>query len=140
MLTIGEVAKLSGVSRDALRFYERIGLLRPASRSDAGYRLYDKVVVNRVRFIKLAQGLGFQLEEIAGMLEVMAEAKPPCVHVRAMLEQKVTEIEAKIETLNQLRNELKTRLDWARQHPDPACDGKNTCVYLEPPSSANQVL
>ncbi len=134
MLTIGEVARQSGVSKDALRFYERIGLLRPEARSEAGYRLYDESAVERVRFIKLAQGLGFQLEEIASMLEVMAEGKPPCAHVRAMLEEKVAEIEAKIAALTELRNELKTRLEWARQHPDPACDGKNTCVYLEPPA------
>ena len=64
MLTIGKLATLAGISADALRYYEREGLIEPAGKSAAGYRLYDKDSARRVQFIKHAQHCGFTLAEI----------------------------------------------------------------------------
>ena len=52
MLTIGKLSRMAEVSRDTLRYYEREGLIEPADKSPAGYRLYDKDSSRRVRFIK----------------------------------------------------------------------------------------
>ncbi|WP_337869999.1 heavy metal-responsive transcriptional regulator [Meiothermus sp.] len=134
MYRIGALAQASGVSRDTLRFYERAGLLRPEGRSEGGYRLYDEEAFQRLRFIKQAQALGLSLEEIRAVLEVMHEGQPPCADVRQILRQKVALLEERIAELTALRDDLVSRLEWAEAHPDPACDGKDHCVYLDPAS------
>src|ERR1700733_7580737 len=68
-LKIGEVSKLSGVGIEALRFYEKSGLLDRPSRTYSGYRLYNQDVLERIVFIKKAQVLGFTLDEIRQLIE-----------------------------------------------------------------------
>src|SRR5690606_40887755 len=68
-LTIGELAKLAGVSRSMLRYYEEQGLLKPAARSAAGYRLYAPEAAQTLLFIQRAQRLGFSLADIQILLE-----------------------------------------------------------------------
>jgi DNA-binding transcriptional MerR regulator len=132
MYRIGELARQAGISPDTLRFYEREGLLRPSGRSEGGYRLYEAEAVQRLRFIKQAQALGLSLGEIKAVLEVMEEGHPPCADVRRVLRQKVALLEGRIAELSALRDVLASRLKWAEAHPDPACDGKDHCVYLDP--------
>lgn len=134
MLRIGELAEAAGVSRDTLRYYERIGLLRPDARTPSGYRLYRPEAARRVAFVRQAQALGLRLGEIQRILAVMDEGARPCAHVRQALAEKLAEVEARIRALEDLRAELDRRLAWARAHPDPACDGRDACVYLEPPA------
>ncbi len=67
-LKIGEVAKLSGIGIEALRFFERSGLLGRPGRTQSGYRLYEREVLERLDFIKRAQVLGFSLDEIKILL------------------------------------------------------------------------
>jgi len=69
MLTIGQLAKRTGLRTSALRYYEEQRLLQPATRSDAGYRLYDQRAEETVRFIGRAQRLGFSLTEIEQLLQ-----------------------------------------------------------------------
>ncbi len=132
MIRIGELARAAGVSVDTLRFYERRGLLAPAARSEGGYRFYDKAALARLAFIQRAKALGFTLAEISGVLGVMEGGQPPCAHVRALLEEKLADLERQMELLAEMRRDLFERLAWARAHPDPACDGRDSCVYLEP--------
>ena len=70
MFTIGKLASLTSVSNDTLRYYEQEGLIEPAGKSPAGYRLYDTDSVRRIRFIKHAQHCGFTLAEIRDLLEL----------------------------------------------------------------------
>ncbi|WP_276955372.1 heavy metal-responsive transcriptional regulator [Allomeiothermus silvanus] len=132
MYRIGELARASGLSRDTLRFYEREGLLCPEGRSEGGYRLYGEGAFQRLRFIKQARALGLSLEEIKAVLEAMQGGRPPCADVRRVLGQKVALLDERIAELSALRNALAERLEWAEAHPDPACDGKDHCVYLDP--------
>ena len=67
-VTIGKLAKDIGIGAGALRYYERLGLLPPASRTASGYRVYDSDAATRLRFIRRAQALGFSLEGIAELL------------------------------------------------------------------------
>jgi DNA-binding transcriptional MerR regulator len=69
-VSIGEVAEREGLSPEALRFYERLGLVFPAGRTRSGYRLYDVETLRRLRFIRMARELGFSLEEIRELLEL----------------------------------------------------------------------
>jgi len=95
-LRIGSLAKASGVSRDALRYYERRGLLPRAPRSEGGFREYDVKAVERVRFIKQAQAHGLTLGEIRDLVSHEADAgRRRCRYVRDLLARKLTELEAR---------------------------------------------
>lgn len=65
---IGEVAARSGLTPDTLRYYERLGLLSPAGRTSGGFRVYSQQTLERLRFIKQAQALGFTLREIRDLV------------------------------------------------------------------------
>lgn len=105
-LTIGRAAKAADVNVETLRYYERRGLLPEPPRTESGYRLYDTESVTRLRFIKEAQSLGFTLEEIQELLVLRVDSENSCADVRARAEQKVTDIEDKIRSLQQMRNAL----------------------------------
>ncbi|MBF6593911.1 MAG: heavy metal-responsive transcriptional regulator [Thermaceae bacterium] len=132
MYRIGELAKQTGVSRDTLRFYERERLIYPSERSEGNYRLYEARAIQRLRFIKQAQGLGLSLEDIRLLLSIMQEGQAPCDSVRGLLQQKVVLLDRHIAELSALRDALAERLTWAETHPDPACDGHDHCIYLDP--------
>jgi DNA-binding transcriptional MerR regulator len=78
MFTIGKLAGQTGVSNDTLRYYEQEGLIQPAAKSPAGYRLYDRDSVRHIHFIKHAQSCGFTLAEIRELLAVRGRDKACC--------------------------------------------------------------
>lgn len=108
-MKIGEIATATGLSRDTLRFYERRGLLR-ARRSSNGYRDYPPEAVDWLRYIRLAQTLGFSLAEIEADLPLLAEPASSAPQVRAALERKLASIDQRIEGMHMLRAELARRL------------------------------
>lgn len=113
LLKIGDVAKLSGVGIEALRFYEKFGLLDKPARTYSGYRMYDKVVLERLSFIKKAQILGFSLEQIKQVIEDSGTGEKPCAEVREMVRQKLVELDFKLRQLQQYRDELAVTLqNW----------------------------
>ena len=95
MLTIGKVAKRTGFSASAIRYYERQGLLRP-SRLLNGYRVYDEDAVKALRFLCQAQTLGITLKEIKQLLELARSGRRPCKAVRQLASQHIADIDAKI--------------------------------------------
>ncbi len=112
-LRIGEVAEATGVSVEALRFYERRGLLGRPARTASGYRAYDEGVLERLAFIKRAQSIGFSLDEIAEILEMRAHGHAPCVHVRETARRKLAELDVRLRELRRHRNELaRTLEEW----------------------------
>jgi len=98
-LTIGALAKQSGVNLQTVRFYERRGLLPKPPRSKAGYRLYSTDARRRLRFIKRAQGLGFSLSEVQELLSLQVSRRTTCADIRKRAKAKVAEIAAKIRML-----------------------------------------
>jgi MerR family transcriptional regulator, copper efflux regulator len=105
MLTIGSVAKRTGLSASAIRYYERQGLLRP-SRLPNGYRVYDEDALKALRFLRQAQTLGITLREIKQLLQLTRDGRRPCKAVRELARQHIAEIDAKILQFRSLRNEL----------------------------------
>jgi MerR family mercuric resistance operon transcriptional regulator len=105
-LSIGDVAKQANVHTETLRYYERRGLLARPPRSTSNYRLYAAETVRRVRFIKGAQELGFSLREIQELLSLRAEPKTSCEDIRERAEAKITDIEAKIRSLQAMKRAL----------------------------------
>ena len=113
LLRIGEVAQATGVSVEALRFYERRGLLGRPARTASGYRAYDAAVIERLTFIKRAQSMGFSLDEITEILEMRGRGEAPCVEVRATARRKLAELDERLRELRRYRSELaRTLADW----------------------------
>ena len=105
-LTVSKIARRAGISPDAVRFYEREGLIPPAPRSPSGYREYDESTAHRIRFIKGAQSVGLKLSEIKELLEIQDRGACPCGHTRSLVERRIHEIDAEMKRLTELRNEL----------------------------------
>jgi MerR family mercuric resistance operon transcriptional regulator len=103
-LQIGEVAKRAGVSIDTLRYYERVKLLPRPARTSGGFRLFKPEHIERIRFIKQAQDLGFSLEEIRGLLATGGAAE--CRKVRDLLERKLTELDDRLKAMKGFRRVL----------------------------------
>jgi DNA-binding transcriptional MerR regulator len=111
LLTIGKVAKLAEVSIDTIRYYERGGLLSPALKSGAGYRLYNDEAVRRLNFIKHAQHCGLSLAEIRQLLELKHQDDSCCEDVRSLVIQKKLQLEHKIKSLKAMSQALSGLID-----------------------------
>lgn len=106
-MKIGEVAKQSDVGIETIRYYEREGLLAEPKRRPSGYRQYDQSVVARLQFIRRTKELGFTLAEIRELLGLWFDANTRCEHVRHRAEQKITDIDDKIRSLQKMKRSLK---------------------------------
>jgi len=107
-LKIGEVARLVGVPTKTLRYYEDLGLLSPAGRTNSGYRLYGWRELEQIEFIRRAKLMGLTLEQIRGLVEVAQEGIPSGVLRRLdeLLERKLEETEQRLEELRAFRESL----------------------------------
>ncbi|TXI30399.1 MAG: MerR family transcriptional regulator [Aquipseudomonas alcaligenes] len=105
-LTIGALARDSGVNLETIRFYERSGLLPAPQRSAAGYRHYQQMDVRRLRFIRRGRELGFSLEEIRSLLDLAAHPESPCASADQMVREHLDAIETRIRDLQNMRAEL----------------------------------
>ena len=114
-LRIGEVARRSGIAVETLRFYERAGLLDRPARTASGYRLYDLEVLARLDFIRRAQALGFALAEIKEIVDHKRAGQSPCAEVRAIIRQRLAELDERLEALRRYRAELgRVFREWER--------------------------
>ncbi len=110
-LKIGEVSQLSGIGIEALRFYERSGLLGKPLRSTSGYRLYDEGVIERLAFIKKAQTLGFSLDEIGQIIKDAQNGSSPCDEVRVIVRRRLAELDERMREMRRYRQELAQALE-----------------------------
>lgn len=105
-LRSGELAKATGVSTDTLRHYERMGLLPCPPRTTGGYRQYPIDSVDRVRIIRRALAIGFNLTELTRILRVRDRGGAPCRQVHAIAVGKLAQLDQRIADLKELRQEL----------------------------------
>ena len=124
MLTISQLAKQFGLSRSALLYYDRIGLLCPSGRNEAGYRLYAAADAERLRSICAYRDAGLSLEEIASILDNLEVPK------RAVLEQRLREIGQNIRVLQQQQQMLAKMLQIKAAKPFFAQTGKQLWVEM----------
>jgi DNA-binding transcriptional MerR regulator len=127
-LKIGEVAKLSGFGIEALRFYERSGLLGRPERTQSGYRVYQKTVLQRLDFIKRAQVLGFSLDEIKRIIADKEAGKSPCREVQEIVRHRLEELDERLKEMRRYRKELGEAL--ARWEETGELDG-HVCGLIE---------
>lgn len=111
---IGHVTRLLGLSADTLRYYEKIGLLPPVSRTPSGRRVYSERDLSRLRFIRRAQKMDFSLAEIGALLRMREDPRHARDEVRELAQRKLREVEARLEALEALRDELQLLVDRCR--------------------------
>jgi DNA-binding transcriptional MerR regulator len=110
-ITIGELARRCGVSRDAVRFYERERLMPRPRRTSAGYRLYGPADEERLRFIRRGQAVGLTLEDIAELIRLHEEHSPEeCRSVAERLRRRIEALDAKIAEYAAFRRHLRRNL------------------------------
>jgi len=131
-MTRSEVADRADVNPETVRYYERRGLIPDPPRSSAGYRQYDASHVDRLRFIKRAQELGFTLSEIEDLLGLRVASGSQCDEVRTQAEAKIEDVEAKIRDLRRIRDALTELVDACAQQqttgPCPILDAMDDDV------------
>ena len=111
MLTIGKVAERAQVTADSIRFYEREGLIRPAGKSESGYRLYTEEAIRRIEFIKQAQECGFSLADIRELLELRSTDSACCDDIYRVSVEKKLQLERKIKALAVMSQALTRLID-----------------------------
>jgi DNA-binding transcriptional MerR regulator len=132
--TIGEIAERSGFSTSALRYYEGIGLVPPATRTAAGYRLYDDDTLTRLTFIARAKHLGCSLEEISDLVGIWDGERCGPVQRRfhALVTTKLAETQRQIDELTALADQLRgAALRLAGPATDGPCSADCACLALE---------
>ena len=125
LVTIGKASSLTGVSAKMIRYYEEIGVLKKASRTDAGYRLYNQAHIQQLGFIRRSRNLGFSMTEIQSLLKFWLDNDRESRNVKKLALSHLQEINEKIVELAQMREVLQTLAD--------KCDGDNNpdCPILE---------
>jgi len=127
-LQIGEIARRTELTVDAIRFYEKRRLLPRAMRTTGRFRLYTADDIERIRFIRQMQALGFSLREIRELGNLRARSVDACESVRKLLTAKLAEVRTKMRELERLESELaadlqkcNAELKHRRQHAPGAC-------------------
>ena len=120
-MNIGAAAKASGLSAKMIRYYESIGLLHAANRSDNGYRHYSPKDLQQLAFIKRARDLGFTLEEVGKLLALWQDRERASADVKALATEHIAELERKISALVSLRNSLNELVTCCHGDQRPDC-------------------
>lgn len=125
-MLIGELAERAKVSIQTIRYYERRELIRKPPRRSGGFREFSPEYIDRIRFIKRAQELGFTLREIKDLLSLRLDPETTCAEVKGEAKEKLLEVEEKIQDLQRIRQALTHLVD--------ACEGNgptSECPILE---------
>lgn len=130
-MKIGELAKATGLTPKTIRYYELHGLIEEPERAESGYRYFGSEDVERLEFIKKAKRLGLSLDEIKDILAIHKRRQAPCVHVLALLDQKVSEVERVIQDLDAFKQELDCLRNESRKQLEHLPEGAAICGVIE---------
>jgi len=121
MLKISELSSQTGLSAHTLRFYEKNGLITASTRSEAGYRYYNKADVRRVEFVRTARSIGFSLDDISQLLSIRLDKQShSCQEVTEITEHKLNEVNEKITELQSMQKTLSILLESCCGGPENA--------------------
>lgn len=120
-MNIGTVAERCGIPPKTIRYYEDIGLIRPAERRENGYRMYSLVDARELGFIQRARSLGFSVEEVRELLDLWRDKERPSASVKAMALRHLDALDRKIEELQGLRRTFAHLIEHCRGDRRPDC-------------------
>ncbi|MDO5640373.1 MAG: Cu(I)-responsive transcriptional regulator [Neisseria sp.] len=120
-MNISEIAKLSGLSSKMIRDYERIGLLKPAARSNAGYRQYSTQDLDTLHFIKHARDVDFSLAQIQTLLDLKNNPQRSSAEVKQLVGEHIDTLQQKIARLQSMTATLQSWHDCCRGNDEPEC-------------------
>lgn len=129
-MNVNELARTVKISADAVRYYARIGLLRPARREN-GYRSFSHKDRKRLQFILRAKALGYTLSEIADILRQSEKGKSACPLVRDLICRRIEDNRQRLDALNMLQAKMEKALAQWEKMPDGVPDGDSVCHLIE---------
>lgn len=118
---ISELAKSVGVPTTTLRYYERVGLLAPEGRTQGNYRLYSDASLQRLRFIRAAQAIGFTLDDVRILHGVQEGRTTSCNQVQKLIEERLSGLEQQLKDLRAVQRVLRTALQKCRDTERDGC-------------------
>ncbi|MEN8196714.1 MAG: Cu(I)-responsive transcriptional regulator [Pseudomonadota bacterium] len=120
-MQISTVAEKSGVPPKTIRYYESIGLIRPAPRTESGYRSFDNKDLQTLRFIQRARGLGFSVKDVENLLALWRDQNRVSAEVKALAHRHVERIDAKVSELDSMRRTLIELMEKCHGDERPDC-------------------
>lgn len=128
-VSIGAVAKQTGCTVPTIRYYEEVGLLPPAARTESGQRQYGEAALRRLAFIRRCRDFGFSIDQVRELVGLVDEPGRPCIEVREVAAQHLIEVRRKLDRLRELESSLNAFVC----NCDAACAGGLTvdCTIFE---------
>lgn len=120
-MNIGEAASACGVSAKMIRYYEQNGLIPPARRTDAGYRVYTDDDVHRLRFVRRARDLGFSVAEIGDLLSLWNDRSRQSADVKRLAQAHIADLQERITHLQQMAASLQELIACCAGDERPHC-------------------
>ncbi|MDG2320234.1 MAG: Cu(I)-responsive transcriptional regulator [Rhodospirillaceae bacterium] len=120
-MKISEASRQSGLPAKTIRYYEETGLIAPAARAENGYRDYSDIDVHKMRFVRHARGLGFSVEVCSQLLSLYEDQGRKSADVKAIAQEHLIEVDAKIKELQELRSTLSHLVDHCHGDNKPDC-------------------
>jgi Cu(I)-responsive transcriptional regulator len=120
-MNIGAIAKRTGLPAKTIRYYESIGLIPPALRSEGNYRTYSEQDLQTLKFVQRARGLGFSVKDVSRLLTLWQDRRRASAEVRRMAQDHVGEIDRKIEELKGMRRTLTHLIERCHGDSRPDC-------------------
>lgn len=130
-MRVNELASKLGVTPDTVRYYTRIGLLKPEKNPFNGYKKYTVDEEKRLNFIIKARHLGFSVSEIQDIVAMSAHGDSPCCKVREIVNKRLKEALSTIEEMQQLYQRMERAVDTWKDMPDGEPTGDSICSLIE---------
>ena len=131
IMNVSEVAREAGVTAHTVRYYTRVGLLKPQRDPRSKYKKFESTDIARLKFILKARRLGFKLSEIAEIFRRSARRQTPCPIVREIVERRIAEFSSHLDAVMALRERMKRALVKWEKMPDGVPNGHAVCVLIE---------
>lgn len=131
MMNVSEVARKAGVTGHTIRYYARLGLLKPQRDPRSRYKKFTESDITRLQFILRARNLGFTLSEVAEIFRRSARRETPCPMVRDIIRRRIEETAGRLDAVLALRERMKRALALWETMPDQVPDGNAICALIE---------
>jgi len=131
MMNVSEVARKAGVTGHTIRYYARLGLLKPQRDPRSRYKKFTESDITRLQFILMARNLGFTLSEVAEIFRRSARRETPCPMVRDIIRRRIEETAERLDAVLALRERMKRALVLWETMPDQVPDGNAICALIE---------